>query len=155
MVGIFTSILAAVTACQSFSSPKVRVDGPLPPVSCVCAGGEWRAIDRCANTSRVPRQESVKIEAPPAASTIKVRSTQVADPMTAESIDLFCDFANWRPASFHFTDSSLLEVERGELERASQVLDDPHCTRHAAASRTQTYASLALPISRAARPPAV
>ena len=33
----------------------------------------------------------------------EVRSTQVADPMTAESIDLFCDFANWRPASFHFT----------------------------------------------------
>ena len=200
---------------SSTSCPIAFVNLSLPLVSCVRAGGEWRAIERLATTSRVPEQESVKHETPPTtaniprktleASTIgvlgpldasrtkaalggraggakrhclllqsegaidqslgssprnsawptEVRSTQVAESKTAESTDLFCDFADWRPASFHFADSSLLEVERGELERASQVLDDPHCTRHAAASRTQTYASLALPISRAARPPAV
>ncbi|EOD14409.1 hypothetical protein EMIHUDRAFT_451815 [Emiliania huxleyi CCMP1516] len=67
------------------------------------------AIDQSLGTS--PRNSAWPTE---------VHSTQVADLKMAESTDLFCDFANWRPAS-HFTDSSLLEVERGELERASQV----------------------------------
>jgi len=205
-------IVSGTAHRSSISCPIAFVNLSLPLVSCVRAGGEWRAIDRLASPSRVPRQESVKNEAPPAtvgiprktleASTFgvlglldasrtkaalggraggakrhclllqsegaidqslgtslrssawptEVRPTQVAEPKTAESTDRFCDFADWRPASFHFTDSSLLEVEETELERASQVLD-PHCTRHAAASRTQT-SRLSGPSHLPRRPPA-
>ena len=61
----FTSILAAATARQSVSSPTVRVGGPLPPDSCMQAGGGWRANDGVADTSRVPTKDSVKNGAPP------------------------------------------------------------------------------------------
>ena len=61
----FTSVLAAATARQSVSSPTVRVGGPPPPVSCMPAGGGWRANDAVADTSRVPTKDSVKTEAPP------------------------------------------------------------------------------------------
>ena len=103
-------ILASASAARrsSITSPTAFVHLSLPH-----AGGERRAIDRPANTSRATNQE-YKIEAPP-----DVVAT------------------DWRGAcaSVDRADSSLLEVEQAELERSDQALGDPQCTRHVAALR--------------------
>ena len=68
----------------------------------------------------------------------ELRSTRISDSNSIES-DLFsvsCGYADWRRAcaSFDRADSSLLEVEQGDLERADQALGDPkpHATASAA-----------------------
>ena len=110
-------ILVSASAARrsSISSPTAFVHLSLPH-----AGGERRAIDRPANTSRATNQE-YKIEAPP-------------------DVDLFSfssEAPDWRGAcaSVDRADSSLLEVEQAELERSDQALGDPQCTRHVAALR--------------------
>ena len=100
-------ILVSASAARrsSISSPTAFVHLSLPH-----AGGERRAIDRPANTSRATNQE-YKIEAPP----------DVVATGACASVDR--------------ADSSLLEVEQAELERSDQALGDPQCTRHVAALR--------------------
>ena len=114
-------VAAAAARRSSISSPTVFVNLSLPH-----AGGEQRAIDRLADTSRA--NQDFNIEAPPDADIIP------------ESTDLFSfssEIPDWRVAcaSVDRADSSLLEVEQAELERSDQALGDTQCTRHAAAPR--------------------
>ena len=114
-------ILVSASAARrsSISSPTAFVHLSLPH-----AGGERRAIDRPANTSRATNQE-YKIEAPP---------DVVA---TGDLFSFSSEAPDWRGAcaSVDRADSSLLEVEQAELERSDQALGDPQCTRHVAALR--------------------
>jgi hypothetical protein len=113
-------ILVSASAARrsSISSPTAFVHLSLPH-----AGGERRAIDRLANTSRATNQE-YKIEAPP-------------DVVATDLFSFSSEAPDWRGAcaSVDRADSSLLEVEQAELERSDQALGDPQCTRHVAALR--------------------
>ena len=111
-------VSASAARRSSISSPTAFVHLSLPH-----AGGERRAIDRPANTSRATNQE-YKIEAPP-------------DVVATDLFSFSSEAPDWRGAcaSVDRADSSLLEVEQAELERSDQALGDPQCTRHVAALR--------------------
>ena len=105
---------------------------PVPPKT------EVAEAQRSEASLRSSLLRNLSYNTPPAleelARAAEVRATQIADSKTAESIS--SDFASrTRATSFIWADSSTLEVEQGELERADEASSAVLCRAAAIAYR--------------------